>query len=116
MQDPIHGEDADMDLKRVYTIMYRICKLKRECPRPVRQLAAHNLSADVQSFALVHLVSKFGTSTNDAVTSLKLLEKGLSKEDLALAVLVDFPFQIIFGWLAARWSTGDKPLKPVCSI
>jgi len=66
----------------------------------------------VQSFALVHLVSKLGTAANDAATSLKLLEKGLSKEDLALAVLIDFPFQIIFGWLAARWSSGDKPLRP----
>lgn len=72
--------------------------------------------ADVQKFALVHLVSKLGTATNDAATSLKLLEKGLSKEDLALAVLIDFPFQILFGWLAARWSSGDKPLKPVSFV
>jgi hypothetical protein len=71
---------------------------------------------DVQSFLLVHLFTKLGTAANDAATSLKLLEKGLSKEDLALAVLVDFPFQIIFGWLAARWSSGDKPLRPVCPI
>lgn len=60
----------------------------------------------------MHLVAKLGTATNDAATSLKLLEKGLSKEDLALAVLIDFPFQLLFGWLAARWSTGDKPLRP----
>jgi len=58
------------------------------------------------------LIVKIGTVTNDAATSLKLLEKGLSKEDLALAVLIDFPFQIIFGWLAARWSTGHNPLNP----
>ena len=71
---------------------------------------------DVQAFALVHLVSKLGTAANDAATSLKLLEKGLSKEDLALAVLLDFPFQILFGWLAARWSAGEKPLKPVSTV
>ena len=65
---------------------------------------------------MVHLVSKLGTAANDAATSLKLLEKGLSKEDLALAVLIDFPFQIIFGWLAAKWSRGDKPLRPVSVI
>lgn len=70
------------------------------------------LFVDVQAFALVHLVAKLGTATNDAATSLKLLEKGLSKEDLALAVLIDFPFQILFGWLAAGWSKGDKPLRP----
>lgn len=61
---------------------------------------------------LVHLVTKLGTAANDAATSLKLLEKGLKKEDLALAVLIDFPFQILFGYLAAKWSKGDKPLKP----
>ena len=67
----------------------------------------------MQTFVLVHLVTKFGTAANDAATSLKLLEKGLRKEDLALAVLIDFPFQIIFGYLAAKWSQGPKPLKPV---
>ncbi|GJN94340.1 hypothetical protein Rhopal_007414-T1 [Rhodotorula paludigena] len=95
-EDPVKaGDDEDMDLKKVYSIMRDICKLKH-----------------VQKFILVHLVTKLGTAANDAATSLKLLEKGLKKEDLALAVLIDFPFQILFGYLAARWSKGDKPLKP----
>ena len=29
-QDAVIGDDPDMDLKRVYTIMYRICRLKRK--------------------------------------------------------------------------------------
>lgn len=70
---------------------------------------------DVQSFLIVHLIAKLGTATDNAATSLKLLEKGLQKEDLALAVLLDFPFQLIFGYLAARWSKGEKPLRPVSS-
>ena len=41
---------------------------------------------------------------NDSVTGLKLLEQGLSKEDLAVAVLLDFPAQMIAGWLVAKWS------------
>lgn len=88
-------DQDEMDLKKVYAIMRDICRLKH-----------------VQSFMLVHLVTKLGTAANDAATSLKLLEKGLKKEDLALAVLIDFPFQILFGYLAAKWSKGDKPLKP----
>lgn len=76
-------------------------------------LINHCFLVDVQSFIVIHLVAKLGTATNDAATSLKLLEKGLSKEDLAMAVLIDFPFQLIFGYLAAKWSRGDKPLKPV---
>jgi MFS transporter, PAT family, solute carrier family 33 (acetyl-CoA transportor), member 1 len=66
----------------------------------------------VQYLVVVHLVSKIAFAANDAVTSLKLVEKGFKREDLALVVLIDFPFQILGGWLAAKWSRGDKPLKP----
>ncbi len=60
----------------------------------------------------MHLLSKIGWATHEAVTSLKMVEKGLGKEDLAVAVLIDFPFQIFGGYLAARWSRGDHPLRP----
>ena len=60
----------------------------------------------------MHIFAKVGFQANEAVTSLKLVEKGLGREDLAIAVLIDFPFQILGGWLAARWSRGDKPLRP----
>ena len=60
----------------------------------------------------MHFVCKIGFQANEAVTSLKLVEKGLGREDLALAVLIDFPCQIIGGYLAARWSVGGKPLRP----
>lgn len=69
-------------------------------------------STDVQTFLLIHLVAKIGFQANDAVSSLKLIEKGFSKEDLALTVLIDFPFQIILGYFAARWSRGDNALRP----
>ncbi|GAK63664.1 MFS general substrate transporter [Moesziomyces antarcticus] len=85
----------DMDVKKVYSIMWRICQLKH-----------------VQTFILIHFVAKIGFQANEAVTGLKLVEKGFGKEDLALAVLIDFPFQLIFGYLAARWSKGDKALQP----
>lgn len=108
-----------MDLKKVYSIMRDICRLKREelqlsfFDSKAPKTDPATFTPDVQSFMLVHLVTKLGTAANDAATSLKLLEKGLKKEDLALAVLIDFPFQILFGYLAAKWSKGDKPLKPV---
>jgi hypothetical protein len=66
---------------------------------------------DVQLLILVHLFAKIGFVAHEA-TSLKLVEKGLKREDLAIAVLIDFPFQILGGWLAAKWSRGDKPLRP----
>ncbi|KAK9453991.1 acetyl-coenzyme A transporter 1-domain-containing protein [Dipodascopsis uninucleata] len=79
----------------VYRSMWKIVKL-----------------SNVQLFILVLLVAKIGFQANDAVTNLKLLEKGLSKEDLAVTVLIDFPFEIIFGYYAAKWSVGNRPLKP----
>lgn len=67
---------------------------------------------DIQSLIIMHIFGKIGFVANEAVTSLKMVEKGLGREDLAIAVLIDFPFQIVGGWLAARWSKGDKPLRP----
>jgi hypothetical protein len=102
-----------MDIRRVYSIMIEICKQRRaRCARRCRPMS-RVWHTDVQSFILLHLLVKIGGATNDAATSLKLLEKGLSKEDLALAVLIDFPFQMFGGWAAAKWSSGKRPLNPV---
>jgi MFS transporter, PAT family, solute carrier family 33 (acetyl-CoA transportor), member 1 len=70
------------------------------------------LTVDVRTLMIVLLLSKFGFQANEAVTNLKLLEKGFSREDLALTVLIDFPFSILFGYYAAKWSTGPTPLRP----
>ncbi|KAG0040436.1 hypothetical protein BGZ83_002532 [Gryganskiella cystojenkinii] len=94
-EDRPPAEEEDIDIKSVYKIILRIIKLPH-----------------MKSFMVVLLTAKIGFIANDAVTALKLLEKGFSKEDLALAVLIDFPFQIIFGYYAVRWSSGERPLKP----
>jgi MFS transporter, PAT family, solute carrier family 33 (acetyl-CoA transportor), member 1 len=39
-------------------------------------------------------------------------KKGLGKEDFAMAVILDFPIQVVFGCFFARWSRGDRPLRP----
>lgn len=62
------------------------------------------MGADIQAFLVVLIVCKIGFQVNDSVTGLKLLEKGLLKEDLAVAVLLDFPIQMAAGWLVATWS------------
>lgn len=82
-------------IMQVYRSMYKVLKLY-----------------NIQILIGVHLVAKIGFQANEAVTNLKLLEKGFSKEDLALTVLIDFPFEIIFGYYAAKWSTGPRPLRP----
>ncbi|KAI0367507.1 MFS general substrate transporter [Pilatotrama ljubarskyi] len=85
----------DISIKAVYATMWQICKLRH-----------------VQILLIVHLLAKIGWQANDAVTQLKMVEKGLGREDLAITVLIDFPFQIVGGWLAGKWSRGDKPLRP----
>jgi PAT family acetyl-CoA transporter-like MFS transporter 1 len=96
-EDPVSTDDPDMDVRKVYSVMWSIIRLK-----------------NIQSLLIVLLVCKIGFQVNESVTSLKLLEKGLSREDLAVAVLIDFPAQMIIGWLAAKWSrpatAGKHPL------
>jgi MFS transporter, PAT family, solute carrier family 33 (acetyl-CoA transportor), member 1 len=71
-----------------------------------------NICLDIQKIFAVHFVAKIAYQAHEIVTSLKLVEKGLAKEDLAVAVLIDFPIQIVGGWLAGTWSRGEKPLRP----
>lgn len=70
---------------------------------------------NIQTIVIIHLIAKIGFQANDAVTNLKLLEKGFSQEDLALTVLIDFPFEISLGYIAGRWST-QYPSLNVWSI
>ncbi|KAL8902747.1 MAG: hypothetical protein Q9171_007609 [Xanthocarpia ochracea] len=81
----------------VYRSMFGILKLK-----------------NVQSIIIVHLIAKIGFQANDGVTNLKLLDKGFSQEDLALTVLIDFPFEISLGYYAGRWSTAYPAMHVWC--
>ncbi|KAL0080342.1 acetyl-coenzyme A transporter 1-domain-containing protein [Phycomyces blakesleeanus] len=94
-ENDVPSEDDQMGVRGVYETIIKICKL-----------------SNVRSFIAVLLVSKIGFICHETVTALKLLEKGFSKEDLALAVLLDFPLQVLFGYYAAKWSNGSRPLKP----
>lgn len=86
---------VDEGILHVYQSMYKVLKLK-----------------NIQSLIFIHCIAKFAFQANEAVTNLKLVEKGLSREDLALTVLIDFPFEIVFGYYAAKWSTAEAPLRP----
>ena len=69
---------------------------------------------NIQSIIVVHLIAKIGFQANDAVTNLKLIDKGFSQEDMALTVLIDFPFEIALGYYAGRWSTAYPALHVWC--
>ncbi|KAI9819279.1 MAG: hypothetical protein M1827_007436 [Pycnora praestabilis] len=81
----------------VYTVMWGILKLK-----------------NVQTFIILHLIAKIGFQANDAVTNLKLLDKGFSQEDLSLTVLIDFPFELILGYYGGKWSSSRPPMQLWC--
>ena len=78
----------------VYRVMWGILKLR-----------------NIQTFIVVHLIAKIGFQANDGVTNLKLLDKGFSQEDLALTVLIDFPFEIGLGYYAGKWSSVYPPMR-----
>ncbi|KAG0135978.1 acetyl-coenzyme A transporter 1-domain-containing protein [Tuber indicum] len=80
-------------LVSVYKTMWRVIKLKH-----------------VQTFIIIHLIAKIGFQANDAVTNLKLLEKGFTQEDMALTVLIDFPFEIGLGYYAGKWCAYFPPM------
>ncbi|KAB8356538.1 hypothetical protein FH972_024120 [Carpinus fangiana] len=69
---------------------------------------------NVQLIIIIHLIAKIGFQANDGVTSLKLLEKGFSQEDLALTVLIDFPFELGLGYYAGKWSSTYPPMQLWC--
>ncbi|MCJ1308207.1 hypothetical protein MMC25_001860 [Agyrium rufum] len=69
---------------------------------------------NIQTIIIIHLIAKIGFQANDAATNLKLLDKGFSQEDMALTVLIDFPFEISLGYYAGRWSTTYPPMHIWC--
>ncbi|MCJ1242247.1 hypothetical protein MMC14_010254 [Varicellaria rhodocarpa] len=84
-------------IAKVYKSMLGVLKLK-----------------NIQSIIIIHLIAKIGFQANENVTNLKLLDKGFSKEDMALTVLIDFPFEITLGYYAGRWSTANPPIHVWC--
>jgi len=93
-EEKTKNEDGIWD---VYKVMWGVLKLK-----------------NIQTIIIIHLIAKIGFQANDAVTNLKLLDKGFSQEDLALTVLIDFPFEIGLGYYAGKWSTTYTPMRLWC--
>ncbi|KAJ1666306.1 hypothetical protein IW140_005212 [Coemansia sp. RSA 1813] len=89
------GDEADYGIFETYKTIWRICKLPH-----------------MQQFIMVLFFAKIGFIPNDSTTQLKLIERGLHREDMALAILIDFPVQIFFGYYAARWSQGESKMRP----
>ena len=87
--------EEKMSVKAIYSEMLAICKVKH-----------------IKQFIFFLLLNKIAFICQDTITALKLMDKGFKQEDLALAVLIDFPIQMVLGVLIAKWSSGDLPLRP----
>ena len=81
----------------VYRSMWSILKLK-----------------PILTIIVIHLIAKLGFITNESVTNLKLLDKGFGQANMALVVLIDFPFELGLGYYAGKWSTEYGPLRLWC--
>ncbi|KAK0729814.1 acetyl-coenzyme A transporter 1-domain-containing protein [Lasiosphaeris hirsuta] len=93
-EERTRNEDGIWD---VYKIMWGVLKLR-----------------NIQTIIIVHLIAKIGFQANDGVTNLKLLDKGFGTENLALTVLIDFPFEIALGYYAGKWSQEFTPMRLWC--
>ncbi|EDN10814.1 conserved hypothetical protein [Histoplasma mississippiense (nom. inval.)] len=69
---------------------------------------------NIHTLIIVHLIAKIGFQANDAVTSLKLIDQGFGQENMALVVLIDFPFEIGLGYYAGKWSNRYTPMRLWC--
>ncbi|KAG5513979.1 hypothetical protein PMAC_000601 [Pneumocystis sp. 'macacae'] len=94
-QNETKGKHPSGGIKNVYLIICNIMKLRH-----------------ARLFVFVHLIAKIGFTASDATLNLKLLEKGLKKEDLSVAILINFPFEFIFGYYSVKWSSVSRPLLP----
>jgi PAT family acetyl-CoA transporter-like MFS transporter 1 len=93
-EEKTKNEDGIWD---VYKVMWGVLRLR-----------------NIQTIIIIHLIAKIGFQANDAVTNLKLIDKGFSQEDMALTVLIDFPFEVGLGYYAGKWSTTYTPLRLWC--
>ncbi|KAG8581028.1 hypothetical protein GDO81_007523 [Engystomops pustulosus] len=65
----------------------------------------------VLKFCLMILTAKIGFSAADAVTGLKLVERGVPKEHLALLAVPMVPLQILLPLIISKYTAGPKPLN-----
>ncbi|CAH8508435.1 unnamed protein product [Dicrocoelium dendriticum] len=62
-------------------------------------------------YICVLFLVKFCFSPTDSITTLKLIERGLSKERLAFLSMLLVPVQTILPLLITRWTNGPSPLS-----
>jgi len=57
------------------------------------------------------LTSKVGFSAADSVTSLKLIERGVPKDKLAMLAIPMIPLNIALPWVISKYTSGEQPMN-----
>lgn len=86
--------EPQLNITDTYKLLWRIINL-----RPIKILAA------------ILLTVKFTFAACDSVTSLKLLEAGLPKDNLAMLAIPMVPLQIFLPLAVSKYTTGPKPME-----
>ncbi|GJQ14273.1 hypothetical protein GpartN1_g6064.t1 [Galdieria partita] len=97
--------------------------LRREDPPPKSASTAKVSTFFLQLYRLMQLpnlrtligvllLAKIAFAVQDNVYSLKLLERGFRRQDLAFIAIFQLPVQVLGTILIGRWCTGVKPLSP----
>ena len=65
------------------------------------------------TYFIIYLISRFqiGFCAADSITGLKLIEKGVPKEKLALLAVPMVPIQILLPLLISKYTAGPKPMS-----
>ncbi len=59
------------------------------------------------------ITAKLGFAAADAITPMKLVEKGFRKDNLAMVAAIAFPFEFVFAIVAGKLGN-KRPLDLVC--
>lgn len=87
--------ESDLTPKQVYYLLWKIITLPH-----------------IKILSILFIISKIVFQPNESALNLKLLEKGLRKEDIASFSLIQFPSIIIFSIISSKW-VKNKPLTIV---
>ncbi|XP_001947097.1 acetyl-coenzyme A transporter 1 [Acyrthosiphon pisum] len=87
-------DSHDLNLYQTYKLLGDIIKLP-----------------SVKTLSIILLTAKIGFSAIDVVSSLKIIDKGIPKDDIALIGLLSIPLQIIIPVLITKYTAGPKPMN-----
>ncbi|CAF3787285.1 unnamed protein product, partial [Rotaria magnacalcarata] len=65
----------------------------------------------VRSMALILLTVRIGFAATDSMTGLELVERGVTRESLALLAIPITPLQIVLPFIISKYTTGAQPLN-----